>query len=199
MKSGTRSTLHLQLGQEIIYLIMAIAVFAAMILFSRQSTIEREPPIILMREADGYSFDTGSAALSPDFQRKLAEQVIPQVSEIGDTFHATVIEVIGHTDEVPLKQSRRHVANLDQTLGEYLKDGTGEPIAADNVGLGMARAVAVARVLRQSPLAQRFEIIPISAGAFQRPDDTAGGLGSGAVSEKDRRRIEIRVRRKTVR
>ncbi len=196
-----RSMLHLQLGQEIIYLIMAIAIFAALYLaiqLTRDRRPEKDPPIILMREADGYSFPTGSALLSPEFERKLNEEVIPKVQETGTAYRATVIEVIGHTDQVPLKLVRRLEADLDKSLLPLLLTGKGEPVAADNAGLGMARAVAVAHLLRKSPLGSRFQIIPLSAGPFQRPDDTAA-VGGAAVADEARRRIEIRVRRQTVR
>jgi flagellar motor protein MotB len=198
----SRSTLHLQLGQEIIYLIMAIAVAAALYLAAQRAADRRneiDPPIILMREADGYYFPSGSALLSSQFKQKLRTEVIPRLEATGRAYHATVIEVIGHTDEVPLRLDRRHEANLDRSLLPFLENGTGEPLAADNVGLGMARAIAVAHVLRQSNLAQHFQIIPMSAGAFQRPDDTASLSGGTARADQERRRIEIRVRRQSTR
>ncbi|MEA3036980.1 MAG: hypothetical protein QOH04_2757 [Sphingomonadales bacterium] len=198
----SRSTLHLQLGQEIIYLIMAIAIAAAFYMAALRASdhrSRRDPPIIVMREADGYFFPTGSAILSPAFEQRLRNEVIPRLAATGQEYQATVIEVIGHTDEVPLRQARRHETNLDRSLLPFLRDGIGEPVAADNVGLGMARAIAVAHVLRESPLRKGFEIIPMSAGAFQRPNDTASLSGGTAIPDQARRRIEIRVRRQQVR
>jgi hypothetical protein len=59
----------------------------------------------------------------------------------------------------------------------------------------MARAVSVARVLRASPLAASFQIMPLSAGPFQKNDDTAA-LGTDTPADmRQRRRIEIRLRR----
>lgn len=197
----SRSTLHLQLGQEIIYLIMAIAIAVAFymaVLQAKDDRPEIDPPIIVMREADGYYFATGSALLSPEFERRLRSEVIPRLEVTSRAYRATVIEVIGHTDEVPLREERRHGANLDRSLLPFLQDGVGEPIAADNVGLGMARAIAVAHVLRESSLRDRFQIIPMSAGAFQRPNDTAALAGGDAVPDQARRRIEIRLRRQQV-
>ena len=194
--------MHLQLGQEIIYLIMAIAVAAVLYLAAVRAGDHRnddDPPIILMREADGYFFSTGSALLTPEFEQRLRSEVIPRLVETGRTYGASVIEVIGHTDEIPLRQERRHSANLDRSLLPFLRDGTGEPIAADNVGLGMARAIAVAHVLQQSHLRDSFQIIPMSAGAFQRPDDTAALTGAPAAADRARRRIEIRIRRQRAR
>jgi flagellar motor protein MotB len=198
----SRSTLHLQLGQEIIYLIMAVAVAAAFYMAVLRATDHRsqkDPPIIVMREADGYFFPTGSAILSTGFEQRLRREVVPRLAATGREYRATVIEVIGHTDEVPLRQSRRHETNLDRSLLPFLRDGSGEPVAADNVGLGMARAIAVAHVLRESPLREEFQIIPMSAGAFQRPNDTAALMGGTAIPDQARRRIEIRVRRQQVR
>jgi flagellar motor protein MotB len=199
MKTGARSTLHLQLGQEVIYLLMGLAVCAALYfaaLLKRDTADQRDPPIILMREADGFFFQAGSALLSPKFEKKLRDNVIPQVEKTGRKYRASVIEVIGHTDEVPLRLSRRAETNLDRSLSPFLL-GTAdrEPIAADNVGLGMARAVSVARVLRASPLAASFQIMPLSAGPFQKNDDTAA-LGTDTPADmRQRRRIEIRLRR----
>jgi flagellar motor protein MotB len=77
------------------------------------------------------------------------------------------------------------------------KNDIGKPVqAADNAGLGMARAVAVARVLRSAPDLSDFQIFPISAGAFERADDTMT-LADDPKDDQERRRIVIRVRRKT--
>ena len=195
-----RSSLHLQLGQETVYLIMAIAVFAALVmaaLLMRQSPErQKDPPIIPMREADGFSFPTGSAAISSSFRDKLVGRIVPEVVRIGRESGTDVVEVIGHTDGVPLRHGSRYSANLDRVL---MPAFTGQPAdaaqAADNVGLGMARAVAVARLLRDAPSLRRFQIMPLSAGAFERTDDTMAD-GSTLADDPGRRRIVIRVRRR---
>ncbi len=204
MKAGqSKSTLHLQLGQETIYLIMAVAVVAAiyfaMRLLSIENVAQHDAPIITLDEADGYTFATGSAFISPEFRRQLDEKVIPKVEDAGLLAGATIIEVVGHTDEVPLKSSKRFGANLDATLMPFLKGVTAvQPIPADNVGLGMARAVAVSSFLRHTKLSQSFVIIPMSAGAFLKPDDSAA-LGTDFANDAGRRRIEIRLRRRVER
>lgn len=197
----SRSTLHLQLGQETIYLILGIAVFAAIIMASiikKDRQVERDPPIITMKEANGYFFPTASAEITPEFREKLLQEIVPLVASIGKRADAEVVEVIGHTDEVPISVRRRANANLDETLMAELagQNDPEKPIqAADNVGLGMARAVAVARVLRTAPALSRFQIFPISAGAFQRTDDTMTS-GELARDDQERRRIVIRMRRR---
>jgi flagellar motor protein MotB len=197
---SSRSTLHLQLGQETLYLILAIAVFAAVMMAAvvqKNQEIEKDPPIITMKEANGFYFPTASAEISPEFRQKLITEIVPLVAQIGTRAHAEVVEVIGHTDEVPISARYHSKANLDQTLmGEFVGDAhDNKPIqAADNVGLGMARAVAVANVLRSSRKLAGFQIFPMSAGAFQRTNDTMTD-GELHTADQERRRIVIRVRR----
>lgn len=199
----SKSTLHLQLGQETIYLIMSIAVVAAVYLAIRVLSLESESqfdaPIITLDETDGYSFSTGSSNISQAFKDQLIEKVVPKIEASGKSSNATIVEVVGHTDEVPINSIKRYKANLDYTLVPILNGSKSRPaIAADNVGLGMARAVAVASILRESKLKNRYIIIPMSAGPFLKPDDSAG-LGSDYRNDAARRRIEIRLRRKVER
>lgn len=191
----SRSNLHLQMGQETIYLLLAISMFVAFILAARVFRREehKDPPIIILPEAAGYHFATGSAELSSRFRSRLVASVAPRVAGIGKQWCANVIEVIGHTDEVPLR-ARGARPNLDHVLMPILTGGkAAAPAAADNIGLGMARAVEVAAVLR-ARLGPSFVVVPLSAGPFLRPDDTAMTAGA-AVPDAQRRRIEVRVRR----
>ena len=199
MRSGpaqSRSTLHLQMGQETVYLLLAISMFVAFVLAARvlRSEEHKDPPIIVLPEAAGYHFPTGSAELSGDFRSRLLTLVVPKVATIGRQWCANVIEVIGHTDEVPLRRRYAQPNNLDRVLLPILTGAAaGAPSASDNIGLGMARAVEVAAVLR-SHMGRDYIIVPLSAGPFLRPDDTAMVAGA-ATPDEQRRRIEVRVRR----
>jgi flagellar motor protein MotB len=195
----SRSTLHLQLGQETIYLILAIAVFAAIMMAAiirREREVEKDPPIITMKEANGFFFPTASAEISPKFRAKLVTEIVPLVASIGKRSHAQVVEVIGHTDEVPISARWRAKDNLDETLmSQFVGRPAQEAVqAGDNAGLGMARAVAVARVLRSAPELSEFQIFPMSAGAFEQTDDTMTPANA-PKNDQERRRIVIRVRR----
>lgn len=88
-------------------------------------------------------------------------------------FDVDVIEVVGHTDEQPLGVRQ---SNLDGNLLSVLKNTTAVStlVPADNAGLGLARAVSVVSVLRQSPLLTGYKIIP-STLAMR----TASTLSSG--------------------
>ena len=199
LRAGSRSGLSLILGQEIIYLIMAVAVAAAIyfaMLVTPHMLPEKEPPIIVMRDTDGFTFATGSAEISPRFRKKIEDEVASKIRDFGGQYNADILEIIGHTDEIPLRTDNRAKGNLDRRLAPFLSGKSADlPIASDNVGLGMARAVAVARILKRSGLDKQFQIIPLSAGAFQRTDDSASTM-QRAVADKARRRIVIRLRRK---
>jgi len=152
------------------------------------------PPIIRMSEADGYYFKSGSAELSPTFQETLANKTPAEILDYIRKYDVDVIEVVGHTDERPI--GLRQYSNLDRDLLSVLKNDAGvvSLVPADNAGLGLARAVAVVSVLRQSALLAGYKLIPLSGAQLVNTDETLALAGSpGDVRE--RRRIEIRLRK----
>ena len=154
------------------------------------------PPIINLSEAGGYYFDVGSAELSEEFKAALVDKVAPKILEIAAAYpDVDVIEVIGHTDEQTI---RRRFSNLDGMLIDALKSGNvASLVPADNVGLGLSRAVAVVtRLLQDSRLRARFSrILPMSGAQLIQVDETLSQGSGGDVRE--RRRIEIRLRQYT--
>ena len=152
------------------------------------------PPIIRMSEADGYYFKSGSAELSPTFQETLVNKTPAEILDYIRKYDVDVIEVVGHTDERPI--GLRQYSNLDRDLLSVLKNDAGvvSLVPADNAGLGLARAVAVVSVLRQSALLAGYKLIPLSGAQLVNTDETLALAGSpGDVRE--RRRIEIRLRK----
>jgi len=152
------------------------------------------PPILNLSEADGYFFETGSAALTPDFQAKLRTVVADTLVSTIKQYDMQIVEVVGHTDEQ--RMGGRGASTLDAQLVPAANGAT--PISAlrptDNAGLGMARAVAVLKVLKEDPRLAGVTILPLSGAQMIAPvDRLADGGASGDVRE--RRRIEIRVRR----
>lgn len=246
-------TLHLQLGQEVIYLLMSIFALASLILAlylaqaSRPSpasdasekvaTLQRisdlkksndrlllevetlketlkkreeellseigklndRPPIINLEEQQGYKFELGDASLTPEFREKLTREKVPELIRYAGAYNVNVIEVIGHTDEIPVGI---RATNLDFQLLPFLRSGNADldPAqrlqAADNAGLGMARAAAVVRHLLADPGLQalKMRILPLSGAQVIGVDDTLS-LGSARKEDRNRRRIEIRIRR----
>ena len=147
-----------------------------------------------MSEADGYYFKSGSAELSPTFQDTLANKTPGEILNYILKYDVDVIEVVGHTDERPI--GLRQYSNLDRDLLSVLKNDAGivSLVPADNAGLGLARAVAVVSVLRQSPLLAGYKLIPLSGAQLVNTDETLAIAGSpGDIRE--RRRIEIRLRK----
>jgi hypothetical protein len=69
-------------------------------------------------------------------------------------------------------------------------------VPADNAGLGLARAVSVVSVLRQSPLLSGYKMIPLSGAQLVNTDETLALEGSMQDVQR-RRRIEIRLRKST--
>ncbi len=151
------------------------------------------PPIINLSEANGYFFATGRAELTPDFEFALQTSVARRLLQIAASYDVDVIEVIGHTDEQPVSA---RASNLDRNLPGVML-GESDPNGlqwADNAGLGLARALAVVRVLSADPRLQRFRILPLSAAQLIDVDGTLTRWDyQGDVRE--RRRIEIRMRK----
>jgi len=150
------------------------------------------PPIITLSEAGGYFFATGKAELSDDFERALQAKVIPDLLGLAARYRVDVIEVTGHTDEQPIVPRN---SNLDQALLPVLK-GNG-PIStlvpSDNAGLGLSRAVAVARILMADQRVQAYRVLPMSGGQLIDVGERVTEGNKGDL--KQRRRIEIRLRR----
>ncbi len=150
------------------------------------------PPIIPLKEADGYYFVVGSAQPSPDFAIKLRQAIVPEIVGYAKEFQTDVIEVVGHTDDQPIQGM---VSNLDTLSFDVLLRG--EPAAklraSDNAGLGFARAVAIVQILNSDERLKKFIILPSSSAQVV---DTFGKLANGSSSGdvKQRRRIEIRLR-----
>lgn len=151
------------------------------------------PPIITLSEANGNFFKSGSAELRADFQRKLATSIPEEIFTKIKQYDVDVVEVVGHTDEQPLGP---HQSNLDSNLLPVLKNTSGVAtlVPADNAGLGLARAVSVVSVLRQSPILQGYKLIPLSGAQLVNTDETLAVLGIPA-NVPERRRIEIRLRK----
>ena len=152
------------------------------------------PPIIRMSEADGYFFKSGSAELSPSFQETLLTRTPVEILNYIRKYDVDIIEVVGHTDERPIWL--RQFSNLDRDLLPVLKSEAGvvSLVPADNAGLGLARAVAVVSVLRQSPLLAGYKLIPLSGAQLVNTDETLAILPSPGDIQQ-RRRIEIRLRK----
>lgn len=152
------------------------------------------PPFFSLSEAGGYYFDSGKATLRPAFEANLRATVIPLLAQNIKDYDVNVVEVIGHTDEVPMVgQSNLDAKLIGASSGRF---GVGDLRSTDNAGLAMARAVAVVRILRSDPRLRGITILPLSGAQMIVPVDR-GADGTSSMSDQSRRRIEIRLRRST--
>ena len=156
------------------------------------------PPHITIPNAGKYSFVLGKAELTPELKNFIAKDIVPQIKDTFQKYPINTIEVIGHTDGLPIKGN----SNLDQCLNQiaiqnrkckYLEAGS-------NADLGLMRALAVIKALqKEEELLQLFKDEGIdknkvfraySAAQLYLPDGTIAPPDPNA--NEDRRRIEIR-------
>ncbi|MBY5439078.1 hypothetical protein [Rhizobium leguminosarum] len=151
------------------------------------------PPIISLSEANGNYFQSGSAELESAFVAKLNGSLADEIAANLRNFGADIVEVIGHTDEQPLS---RLGSNMDKNSIDVLssKKTVNSLVPADNAGLGLARAISVANVLKANGALSGVTVLPLSAAQLILPGDilTVGQAGN----VESRRRIEIRIRRR---
>ena len=152
------------------------------------------PPFFSLSEAGGYFFDSGKATLRTEFERNLKSQVIPMLARSVEDYDVDVVEVIGHTDEVPMSgRSNLDSALIQASIGRV---PVGALRSTDNAGLAMARAVAVVHLLRADPQLRRVSILPLSGAQMIVPVDHVAD-GTAGSDDQRRRRIEIRLRKST--
>ncbi len=167
--------------------------FAKIVRDAGQSEGHKWPPIINLSEAGGYSFSVGSAELTGEFNQKIRGPVVERLLEITRQFDVNIIEVVGHTDEQAIVPKP---SNLDRNLIAVVKGqaavGTLRP--GDNAGLGLARAVSVVSVLQSDPRLSKLSILPLSGAQLINVNETLARESTG-IDAKDRRRIEIRLRK----
>src|SRR5262249_16392616 len=135
------------------------------------------PPIINLSEATGYSFETLKAELTPDFENKLKNIIVPQLLDYAKRFGVKTIEVIGHTDE---QRIYNRTSNLDELLVDALHNKDVSILTpGDNAGLGLARAAAVVRFLGQDKRLNGYILLPLSGGQLIGVDDRLTNGGGG--------------------
>jgi flagellar motor protein MotB len=149
-----------------------------------------KPPIITLSEleTEEFSFPTGNAVLSSEFQAALAGKV-EKLVKIKNQYGVDVIEVIGHTDGEITQRVR---SNLDIELENTVKSRDISNLRyGSNADLGLMRALAVAFFLQNQPELNEVNFRVYSAAQVILP---SGQLAStpNRKADKARRRIELR-------
>lgn len=145
------------------------------------------PPIITLG-SDEFRFVTSSAELSSDFRHRLETDVAQQVRQLLDQYGVDVVEIVGHTDEQPIRSTQQ--STLDTKAIPVLNGAAPitELVPVDNAGLGLARAIAVANVLEQALGSTVVKIVPLSGAQLIMPGDVLSS-GLNPNNDRDRRRI----------
>lgn len=120
---------------------------------------------------------------------------VEEIREAAAEYGINTIEVVGHTDGEPVGSNR--TSNLDVRLGSAAtisQDSIRGASPADNVGLGMLRAIAVAEFLEDELRGEGFTILTLSAGQLIDTSDRPR-VSPFNVERVERRRVEIRLRR----
>lgn len=183
-------------AELILFLLFIFLIYLSQIVTEKAA----DQTIIVLSEADGFTFQSGRSDLDGDFCRLLREEIAPQILRTAELYQWTAVEVkvIGHTDLVPIGNRRPYLDKINSwensREGRQFKYGACASIdrdvkATNNLGLGFLRAVRVTGVLEASLSNERFSFLALSAGQFYPPES----LGMLGRADSRRRRIEISI------
>lgn len=180
------------------FLIVILLLFLTIITssLSRKNQNNDAPPIIIIQDEGAYRFASGSAEIPPKMLNYILNKIVPEIENRTKEYNINVVEVIGHTDGQP---NGNVVSNLDDNLGKVVngKLAIANLRAGSNADLGLMRALAVVKVLRdvqkQQSQLSKLSFRAYSAAQLILPN---GELAAGDIGEDaTRRRIEIRFTR----
>ena len=168
-----------------------------------------KPPIIRIDEQrEEYRFKSGSAEIGEQFSEGLShsefQRLANEIVERSKPGRAQVdtLEIIGHTDGIPLSGG----GNLDERLPDLLggkRQAMHSLRAGSNNDLGLLRALAVRHqwedFIKGHPEREKLSALSVrcySAGQTIPPDSSSGESSEKFVREDPRaRRIEMRLTR----
>lgn len=159
------------------------------------------PQTISLKEAEGFTFDSGSGELSGIFTDKLADLLkTERAVNLLNNPRTKVIEIIGHTDNQPVKAWRS--STLDKEVINVLAGMS--PIKSlqygSNTDLGLIRAVSVYLYLKQlqadGQLRADLQFRIYSAGQLLLPSGQLAIANTEGIQEnldvQEKRRIELK-------
>ncbi|MBW4645870.1 MAG: flagellar motor protein [Goleter apudmare HA4340-LM2] len=161
-----------------------------------QKTLTDAPPIIVIKDEGAYRFASGSAEIPQQMSQYILQQIVPEIETRTKQYNINVVEIIGHTDGQPNTGARSSLdLNLEQVVSGELPLGNLK--AGSNADLGLMRALAVVKVLRDiQSKAQRLQGLKFraySAAQLILPNGEFAPLAR--QDDVTRRRIEIRFTR----
>jgi len=198
-ESQKQNTATMQSEIFIVLMIVMVLLFIITSFYLSKLKEHQQPPLIVLDEAEGYSFGLGSATLNQDFKGGLNDVVIDKIEKFAQKYNCDIVEVYGYTDGKPFGGASTAKNSFDQSLHNCLINGCDMNLieASSNLELGMKRAVSVVNFLRPQLITKdsTIKIIrPYSAGGFL---DERGKIApiTEVSNNKLRRRIEIRLSR----
>jgi hypothetical protein len=183
----------------IVLMIVMVLLFIITSFYISKLKEHQQPPLIVLDEAHGYSFSSGSANLNQNFKVSLNNSVIEKIEKFAKKYKCDIVEIYGYTDGKPFGRNHASKQSFDKSLHNCLLRGCNMDSiqASSNLELGMKRAVSVVQFLTPK-LVKKSSIIkiirPYSGGGFI---DEGGKIASmdEVSNNKLRRRIEIRLSR----
>lgn len=167
--------------------------------------------VIPLEDTDGYSFESGQSLPNEEFVKKFNGKAVVDILSHLDQHGKNIdlIEVVGHTDEVPVKEDDRDT-EIDYYIKDFVNDyivnaGRIPPVSriqalahADNAGLGLVRATVVAAMIAHAIRDRHpdVEVHPLSAAFLINTDGTLAAGKLNRNGQKSRRRIEVFFRKK---
>ena len=183
----------------IVLMIVMVLLFIITSFYISKLKEHQQPPLIVLDEAHGYSFGSGSANLNQNFKVSLNNSVIEKIEKFAKKYKCDIVEIYGYTDGKPFGRNHASKQSFDKSLHNCLLRGCDMDSiqASSNLELGMKRAVSVVQFLTPK-LVKKSSMIkiirPYSGGGFI---DEGGKIASmdEVSNNKLRRRIEIRLSR----
>jgi flagellar motor protein MotB len=178
------------------FMIFGLLLLLATLKSASSQINQKIPPIIIIEDEKSYRFASGSAEIPPQMDNYIREKIVPEIEKNAQQYRINVVEVIGHTDGQPRSTLE---SNLDLNIE---KAASGEmPVtsleAGSNADLGLTRAVAVVRVLRdlqsQPGRLKGLNFRAYSAAQLILPNGKFASVDR--EPDQTRRRIEIRFTR----
>ncbi len=148
-------------------------------------------PSIEIEESQGFTFESGSAVVTPELSNYLQGEVAEQIAALASQYPGYIIQVIGHTDSRTVSRGSNLDQNLLQVAGS--PDQSIEQLSpGSNADLGLMRALSVVKQLEQDPRLQSLNLTFRAYSAAQLYPPSDDPVAADPRSD-GRRRIEIRL------
>ena len=154
------------------------------------------PPILVIEDQGDYRFASGSAEIPKPMDDYIRDKIVPEIESNTKKYQIDIVEIIGHTDG---QANGNGSSNLDLNLEKVASSQ--EPVrslrSGSNADLGLMRALAVVRVLRDIQIKngrlKSLKFRPYSAAQLILPNGEFASINRNP--DATRRRIEIRFTR----